>query len=247
MRAEVCTEVRRQELTDPSAAEPGRIDPVRRAAEGVLHVYQHLAVARAHLLDELLAGTPPEAWAHYPEDDARDHARGYQWFYHSHSAEDRPGAAEHGHFHVFARRPALDRWLVANDETSWRQGLGFSRSSAKTRHLFCIGLDAKGVPNTLFTVNSWVTGDAMASAEGTLRLIAGLDLDTGHAGIDRLISSLAKLCAPQFARLMRDRDQALVKRSAVGPGTLEDQELEVLSEARLDLDLMFTRIFSDSQ
>ena len=217
-------------------AGPGPSAQVRQAAEEVLHLYQRLAVDRAHLLDGILAGRLPQAWAHYPDDDAHDRIHGYQWFYHSHSAADRPGAAEHGHLHVFARRPAIRRGLDPAVERNWRGRTGGGKSRAATRHLFCVGLDAKGVPNSLFTVNSWVTGDMMASADGTMRLIDGLRLDTGHGGIDTLVMALARLCRDDLAGLMHMRDEVLTRRAAAGPGGFEDRNLEVLSEVRLDLD-----------
>jgi hypothetical protein len=70
----------------------------------MLETYSKLAQRGAHLLGSLLGGQAPREWRHYPADDAIDQGSGFQWFYHSHSLEDRPGSAEHGHIHLFARR-----------------------------------------------------------------------------------------------------------------------------------------------
>lgn len=220
-----------------SAALRHRPDALRhRAAEDILALYQNLAARGAHLLEGALAGEAPQAWAHYPVDDARDDHHGYQWFYHSHSVTDRPGGVEHGHLHVFARQPALRDCLKPSEERAWRKAISADGRRAKTRHLFCIGLDARGLPNSLFTVNSWVTGDVLPSSNGAMRLINGLQLHTGFTDIDRLIMALAKLCAPQLAELIAERDSTLLARAARGGGVLDDEMFEILSERRLDLD-----------
>ncbi|MEJ1268683.1 hypothetical protein WDV93_21810 [Pantoea ananatis] len=56
-----------------------------------------------HLFQGILQGRQPVEWDHYPENDAVDRLNGYQWFYHTHSATDRPGVTEHGHLHLFAK------------------------------------------------------------------------------------------------------------------------------------------------
>lgn len=72
----------------------------------IVDVYSRLASEGRQLLADVLDGAAPVAWAHYPGDDARDAGSGYQWFYHSHGADDRPGGVEHGHIHLFARAAA---------------------------------------------------------------------------------------------------------------------------------------------
>jgi hypothetical protein len=246
MCPEVCSQVRPEELTSVALVGLERQASARQAAIDLLDLYTRLSADNAHILGEVLSGQAPQVWTHYPADDACDDLNGYQWFYHSHSQSDRPQAAEHGHFHVFARKAALSRWLNPTEEKAWHTKLRVKPTRATTRHLFCLGLDAKGVPNTLFTVNSWVTGDAMASAPGTLRLIEHLNLATGYPGIDRLIASAAVLCRDELAGLMEVRDRRLERMSAVGPGVLDDGPLEILSETKLDLDAIFGRLFEPS-
>ena len=241
MRSQVRAEMRPEKLNAPRQAEPEPRAPVQSASEQLIGVYRRLAKLRKHLLADIIDASGPRAWAHYPASDARDDASGYQWFYHSHSADDRPGGQEHGHVHLFARKAA---WLAALDpvaEKRWRARLRIRDSRAPTRHLLCIGFDAKGAPNSLFTVNSWVTGDGMASAAGTLRLIASLRLETGHEALDRLIGALARVCAPQIEALMRERDESLFARAQAGLGVLADQKLEILSELRIDLDQILSQ------
>ena len=92
-------------------------------------------------------------------------------------------------------------------------------------------------------MNQWVTGDAMLSAQATLRLLDRMQLDTGHAEVDALIGALVRLCAPEICRLLCVRDDALMARAHEGTGTLDDPELECLSEIAIDLDRLLERAF----
>lgn len=210
--------------------------PSRDAAAQIVDVYCRLALAGQHLLADVVGNTAPRAWAHYPSDDARDIRSGYQWFYHSHGADDRPGSAEHGHIHLFARAAAWRGVVDFDAERRWRRRLRIPGPRARSRHLLCIGFDAKGVPNSLFTVNRWVTGEALLSATSTARLLKDMRMATGHAEINQLLCSVVALCAPEIDRILSARDEALLLRSRLGPDALEDPKLELLSEARIDLD-----------
>ncbi|MBS0212044.1 MAG: hypothetical protein JSR26_02530 [Proteobacteria bacterium] len=200
----------------------------------MLETYAVLAEDGEHLLGGVLKGTAPQQWSHYPDDDAIDSESGFQWFYHSHSPEDRPGAVEHGHIHLFARRQLWAYRLRSKAEREFAALTGHTRTRARTRHLLCIGLDAKGVPTSLFTVNSWVTGDLMLSADGTERLLANLSLATGHPPIDTVIESVVALCRDEIHELLAARDAALCRHPP--QAVLDDRSLEVLSEIPIDLD-----------
>lgn len=206
------------------------------AAAQLLGVYAELAERGEHLLGRLLAGGPPRQWERLPADDAIDSAGLYQWFYHCHGPEDRPGDAEHGHLHLFARRALWAQLATSRDERAFHELCGRPKQDPETRHLLAIGLDAKGVPISLFTVNCWVTGDLMLSAARTARLLSDIALDTGHPEIDRMVVSVIQLCERDIQRLLAARDAALATRA---PGAaLEDETLEILSEERLDLDCL---------
>lgn len=203
------------------------------AGQRLLETYAALVARGEHLLQGLLAGKPPQQWQHYPEDDAIDRVSGYQWFYHSHSPEDRPGTIEHGHFHLFARRPLWARRLRSGAEKSFAALTGNPQLKVSTRHLLGIGMSAKGVPISLFTVNSWVTGDLMLSAAATERLLARMRLDTGYARIDAVLESVVALCAGEIHELLAARDATLSRRFA--QDVLEDRDLELLSEMAIAL------------
>ena len=217
---------------------PGRLvaPPVWEVGVGsrLLETYAALAGRGEHLFAGLLGGRAPTQWAHYPDDDAIDGARRYQWFYHSHSPEDRPGALEHGHIHLFARRALWGRRLRSKSERKFAKLCGDPASDANTRHLLAIGFDAKGLPISLFTVNSWVTGDLMLGADLTMELLMSMVLDTGHPEVDAVVESTVRLYLPELCGLMAARDQALAAH--VGPDKLADEGLELLSEIAVDLD-----------
>lgn len=244
VRPEVCPKVRTQELSHMTKVPPRAASPdASWAAAGLrlLATYRDLAERGEHLLARLLAGQAPRQWAHYPEDDAIDRSGGYQWFYHSHSPEDRPGAVEHGHIHLFARKPLWGRRLYSRSERAFAALCGQPSVHPQTRHLLTIGFDAKGLPISLFTVNSWVTGDLMLGTDLTLALLASMKLDTGYPEVDAVIEAVTRLFEPELRELMQRRDDAL--RSRPDLGKLGDRSLELLSEIPLDLDARLSAVF----
>lgn len=212
----------------------------RAAGLRLLETYAGLAQRGEHLLDQLLGGEQPRQWRHYPDDDAIDSRRGCQWFYHSHSQEDRPGADEHGHIHLFAQRKLWSRRLRSAKEIEFSSLADDRKQPFNTRHLICIGLDAKGVPASLFTVNSWVTGDLMLSASNTALLLDQMNLDTGNKNVDAVVECIVKLYKDEILDLLVRRDALLYqKRSS---GVLADENLEVLSEIAINVDEKLARL-----
>jgi hypothetical protein len=208
-----------------------------KAARELLCVYERLAAHAEHLLRALLAGSPLAPWQRLPEDDAIDRSGLFQWFYHSHGAEDERGEAEHGHFHLFARRPLWEQ-LADSDEEDEFAALAESDHDAEARHLLGISMGPKGVPVGLFTVAPRVTGDAALGAGATLEALRRVELDTGYPLIDRLIASVVDLCLPEIEAILARRDDAL--RAALRAGA---QPPEVLSELPLDLDAKIAAAF----
>ena len=207
---------------------------MRSAGLRLLEIYSKLASDNQHLLDQLLANQSPQQWQHYPHNDAIDTPNGYQWFYHSHSPEDRPVSSEHGHIHLFARRALWARRLQSHVEAEFEKICGMQKIRTHTRHLLSIGLNSKGVPISFFTVNSWVTGDLMLSAKLTMELLASIRLSTGHFNVDTVIESVIHLCLPEIQKLMELRDATLA--SYPGTNILGNEKLELLSNLSIDLD-----------
>ena len=206
----------------------------RAAGQFLLETYADLAHRKEHLLGSLLAGKPPKQWVHYPQDDAIDVESGFQWFYHSHAPEDRTDSGEHGHIHLFARRKLWSRRLRSDREVRFAQLLGHPEHCCNTRHLLCVGFDAKGLPTSLFTVNSWVTGDLMLSAQTTADLLSQLTLSTGNAHVDAVMESVFRLYSKEIRALLDARDACLFGSPSCK--VLADESLEVLSELEINVD-----------
>jgi hypothetical protein len=85
------TQVRTQELMglDRNRRSLSTKGMAQNASLRLLEIYAELALRGEHLLGQLLGGELPRQWRHYPEDDAIDLGSGFQWFYHSHSPQDR--------------------------------------------------------------------------------------------------------------------------------------------------------------
>lgn len=207
------------------------------AAQALLACYGQLAERREHLLAPLLGGAAPVQWAHYPDDDVIDTISGYQYFYHSHSPEDRPDSTDHGHFHLFARVDSGVHVLDAERETHFLASLAAQAGSGNTASLLCIGLDAKGVPRSLFTVNRWVTGDHLLSADATLALLRDFCIsNTGADTINTWLAAMIGLFWPQIVALLQARDSELAARRTDGVDLLDDAAVELLSSVQIDID-----------
>jgi len=241
MRSKVHAEVRSEELMARTGRRslPSKDGAMRAAGLRLLETYAELARQGSHLFGDLLEGQMPRQWSHYPEDDAIDHDSGFHWFYHSHSPEDRPGASEHGHIHLFARRKLWSRRQRSTREMGFAKLKAEPAATENTRHLLTIGFDAKGIPTTIFTVNSWVTGDRMLSSGLTLELLSDIKLDTGNRAVDTVIESLVRLYQDEIGDLLARRDEILFGWSGVN--VLSDEKLELLSEVDINVDAKLAR------
>jgi hypothetical protein len=177
-------------------------------------------------------GAAVQEHAHYPHDDVVDLARGSQFFYHAHRA----GSAEHGHVHLFWHATAGARRRYA------RGGRQRWVRSAPT-HLFAVGLDAKGLPVSLFTVNRWVTGGHWFNAGTLLGMVRRFHVEPAgrHAASCRWANGFVRMYEPLVAELLRRRDAALHRAAGGdvdgGAGlerVLADERREVLSHVALD-------------
>lgn len=211
---------------------------MQKGAQAVLGSYATLASKQSHLLGELLDGTMPKQWEHYPPDDIVDHSTGYQYYYHSHGAEKRV-SAEYGHFHIFARTDGGRHQIDVEAEQAFLDRLGAAPLDATTVNLLCVSFDARGVPTRFFTVNRWVTGDRLLSAEATLRLLEGFTMTSSQAPtVSSLLVGLIQLFLPQITTLLEKRDEKLYDFMKRGKrsGILEDQRIELLTSISINVD-----------
>lgn len=196
------------------------------------------------------AGTNPVAQAlkhqgefiefdHYPKGDIYDDDSASQYYYHTH----RSGAGEHGHFHTFLRAKGLPPDVSPAPYTgSGERPLG----EEAICHLVAVSMDTSGLPIALFTTNRWVTGETFYGAENTIRAAARFEIDHVDPclAMNRWISGLLRLFAPQIAALLRQRDVAIAEWQARHPDRdiFEDRELEITSHLAIDIDEQAARI-----
>jgi len=175
-------------------------------------------------------GSPIQAWvrgqamhrdAHYPATDVVDIDSGSQYFYHAHRHGDR----EHGHLHLF--------WHARADGRRWRHRARRAPAGGAS-HLLAIGLDDRGVPLSLFTVNRWVTDGGWFNAAQTLRMVDRFQPGpvSGYTDVNRWLVSFLRLYRPAVATLLARRDGRLSRCHADDP--LSDTKLEVLSRLEVD-------------
>lgn len=199
-----------------------------RAACTSLAGFRRATQQHGSLIQSWVAGASVVALEHYPATGVVDRRRGSQFFYHSHRAAD----TEHGHLHLFwhatcsGRRRYLGRPATAG-RRDWARGA--------PSHLVAIGLDARGLPISIFSVNHWVTDGHWFDAATTLRMLRQFKLDdvAGHADSCAWLTAFVRMYEPVMAGVLRARDRILRARSAP-EAARDDRRIEVVSSARLD-------------
>lgn len=187
----------------------------QRDASRCVALFQQVVSRHGSLVQAFVRGAPVVAHEHYPAGDVIDARHGFQCFYHSH----RGGSVEHGHLHLFQR--AADS----------------ARDSAPG-HLIALGLDVRGLPVSMFTVNQWVTGGAWRDALTTIAALqsARFDAAPGHTLAGRWLYVFLRLYLPVARRVLLRRD-ALLQQHARGSSwqhVRRDQSIEVISRSRID-------------
>ena len=220
---------------------------MRQSANNLLSCYEYLSETNQHLLFPVLGTKTPRQWEHYPEDDVIDRSAGYQYFYHSHSPEDRKNE-EHGHFHLFARLDSDKHEIEANTETKFLDKLKSEpvRQSNKV-NLLCISLDAKGLPISMSTVNRWVTSDHLLSWNSTLTLLKGFHISTpGYETVNQWLEAILGLFLPEIVDMLVQRDlklAALAESNNYQSDLLDDKNIELLSETGIDIDQKIAGVY----
>jgi hypothetical protein len=212
-----------------------------------------LAVRGSTIIREATSASADDIvdWSHYPEGEVYDPASHAQYFYHRHPAPSgsRPAQPiEHGHFHLFLRgegvppgiTPLLPPELAVANAPAPRQSapLKLGRSD-KVSHLVALAVDEQGEPLRLFTTNRWVTGETWYRADDVILMLDRFRVQSAHpsALLNRWIGALVRLFQPEIARLLRERDQAIVEQRWRWRGNvLEDPRLEITSSLDIDLD-----------
>ncbi|MBQ0944901.1 hypothetical protein KAK07_16295 [Ideonella sp. 4Y16] len=199
-----------------------RATPADAAAE-LVAVQFALARRGLGLAQAALAGAGRvESLRHYPRGDVIDADNRSQFYYHLHGSSRCP-AAEHGHFHLFTRRP-----------------------DGRFSHLAGLSLDDRGWPLRWFTTNRWVTGETWQWAPA---LSADIDRfaprTTGRlAPVARWLGAMVWIHRRGLKALLRRRDAVvarhLLRRDA--DDFFEDRRHDVLTEQRIDLAHTLSRL-----
>ena len=197
-------------------------------------------------------GAVIDDWRHYPDGEAFDPASHAQYFYHRHPAPAGPrppeNPTEHGHFHLFLRGEGMQAGItplvlpevaVANAPAP-RQSAPLKRGkSDEVCHLVALAVDRRGEPIRLFTTNRWVTGETWYRADDVIAMLDRFRVggDQPSAPLNRWLGALVQLYKPEIARLLRERDKAILEQRWRRRGNvLEDPRLEITSSLDIDLD-----------
>ena len=154
-------------------------------------------------------------WQHYPKNDLIDVVSGYEFYYHSHSADEMP-QGEHGHFHVI------------------------KRESSTFHHLIGIALNQQGLPVRLFTTNQWVTGEDMVNSDISIKSLREFQVVVKGrmAPVGKWVGALIRLYAAEIEELILKRDQKIALLVAEQGGrelALNLKKHHVLTECKIDL------------
>ena len=201
------------------------------AARVSLNGFRQATLRHGSLIQSWVGRADVVALEHYPPGGVVDRQRGSQFFYHCHRAD----GAEHGHVHLFwhATRSGRRRRLAPTTNTSTATEAEWSRSAPT--HLISIGLDARGLPVSLFSVNQWVTGGHWFDAPTTLCMLNRFELRDvpGHTESCAWITAFVQLYAPTVASVLAARDRRLARQN--NPARARgDRRIEVISSARVD-------------
>jgi hypothetical protein len=161
---------------------------------------------------------------HYPRGDVVDLRRGSQFFYHAHRSQD----GEHGHLHLFWHATESGRRRYAAGRTPrWTR-------TAPT-HLLAIGLDSRGLPTSLFTVNRWVTDGHWFDAQATLGMVDRFSISgkPDYEGSGAWLTAFVRMYRPLISGLLQRRDRRMSRRNNLQTA-LDDRGLELLSLVALD-------------
>lgn len=179
----------------------------------LLRQMRELAVGGRSMLSELSgpAGVPGHG-KHLPAGDAHDPRLGYRYYYHCHEDAGGRRSGEHGHFHLFADAGA----------------------DGAVTHLVAIAVDARGMPQRLFTTNRWVTSERWRGAARVLSLLDGFALRRPRAlsRVNHWLAALLAMFRPQLRWLLQARDARV---RAAGTRLLGNRRVPVLSQCRISI------------
>lgn len=209
---------------DPTSRNSGEIQQLGLIAQDMMSAWGVANARHGSLIQAWVRGRVMVEHEHYPKGDVIDRQSGSQYFYHAHRGQ----GSEHGHLHLFWHATASGRR---------RRDAGF-RTSAPT-HLFAISLDARGLPEALFTTNLWVTGGYWFDAPALLSMVDRFRIERGgrYAAANQWLNHFIHLYrdAIELTLHQRDRRVRALMRHRSWVQLSQDRKHEVLSAVSLDL------------
>jgi hypothetical protein len=198
-----------------------QIAQLHGAAQASLSGFVKATKQHGSLIQSWVRGAAVTALDHYPKGDVIDRRHASQMFYHCH----RQGDVEHGHVHLFCHATRSGRRLYLSQQSS----------RALPSHLLALGLDARGLPISLFTVNRWVTDGHWFDAQTTLKLLQRFKMQgvKNHARSCDWASNFVRMYEPLIEKLLHKRDQRLARAGPLEEA-LDNQRIEILSSIKLD-------------
>ncbi len=183
------------------------------------------------LMNRLLpSDAPAQIWQHYPPDDVVNGVAGSRYFYHCHPPAER-GAGEHGHFHLFLDKSAMDARAVpliappasASDEPR-----------ADVVHIAALAISTDGLPISWFATNRWVTDEWLYPAEAVSAALGRFDLRgrDGDPLINDWLTAMVGLARADLETLLAERDAVLAARDLTG----EDRAVEITGAKAISLE-----------
>lgn len=166
---------------------------------------------------------------HYPKGDRIDHTTGAQYFYHCHREDFE--RTEQGHFHCFLRYPHIPKRIKPAPLPDWDKYL-----KNPMTHLVAIGMNQRGEPIRLFTVNRWVSSEIWYDGKHANSFINRFKMtltdDPYWQILDQWVEAILHLFAPQITWLHQARDLAILR---AGASSYDDKAIEELSEMPISL------------
>ena len=210
--------------------------PLRRrrmlnAAEELVHCLQASAgagqVPLATVINEPAAVHPWKQYQGLGANSDSDVAGALHYFYHAHSMPGLP-REEHGHFHLFVRLGINPAGMF--DHT----------------HLVAIGVDARGLPLRMFTLNRWVTDETWTPSHRLIAMAEQIATQSNPQDtyVERWLRAQIGMFAPQIAGLLLHRDRRICARQQHGQRRrlLEDRRINILSQCKVSIERQLTAL-----
>ena len=202
------------------------------AGEEIAECHRVLRKAGLNVVGEVLKGQGQfYEMTHYPEGDVYDRETHAQYYYHAHRS------SEHGHFHTFLRQKGMPAGVKPVPEAATRD---WPKGNQALSHIVAISMDRFGYPTGLFTTNRWVTGETWYAAADVCAMLDRFVIDHAYPSwpTNRWLTAMIRLFRPQIVTLLHERDAQLAAWIAEHPDTeaFEDRDLEVLSQANIDVE-----------